>query len=342
MLPSQRKVLEVQSQQIDLADDAGLQQKKSFDLMSKQVGGRSNLGYTRLDQKNYLRKRRQRSLVQGEAGYLLQYFQRKSVENPLFYHAYQLDNEDQITNVFWADAMMLIDYEYFGDVISLDSTYCTNNSHRPLAVFSGFNHHRSAVIFGAALLYDETTESYKWLFESFLEAHKQKMPKTVFTDQDQAMAKALSIVMPEAYHGLCTWHLMQNGVKHLGNLMKGESHFLTDFKKCMYGYHDEEQFEEAWRTLIAKYDVQENDWLQRMYTLKEKWACCFMKKAFTLGMRSTQLSESVNAGATWINGQYNQQSMGDNSTLTQFGINSFTSLLMAQDNDDEITTLTNP
>lgn len=112
MLSSQRKVSEFQRQQIELADDAGLQQRKSFDLMSKEVGGRTNLGYIRIDQKNYLRKRRQRSLVHGEAGYLLQYFQKKSVENPSFYHAYQLDDEDQITNVFWADAGMLIDYGY--------------------------------------------------------------------------------------------------------------------------------------------------------------------------------------------------------------------------------------
>jgi len=180
-------------------------------------------------------------------------------------------------------------------VVSLDSTYCTNSSHRPLAIFSGFNHHRSAVIFGAALLYDETAESYKWLFETFLEAHQQKMPQTVFTDQAQAMANALVEVMPDTYHGLCTWHLMQNGIKHLGNLMKGGSHFLTDFTKCMYGYDEEEKFEESWITLLERYGVKENTWLQRAYTLKKKWASCFMKRAFTLGMRSTQLSESVNA-----------------------------------------------
>ncbi|MCH83980.1 protein FAR1-RELATED SEQUENCE 5-like, partial [Trifolium medium] len=217
------------------------------------------------------------------------------VKNPTFYHALQMDAEEQITNIFWADARMLIDYGYFGDVVSLDSTYCTNSSHRPLAIFSGFNHHRSAVIFGAALLYDETAESYRWLFETFLEAHKQKIPQTVFTDQDQAMAKALAEVMPGTYHGLCTWHLMQNCIKHLGNLMKGGSHFLSDFKKCMYGYEEEEQFEEGWRTLLVRYNAEDIPWLQRVYTIKEKWACCFMKKAFTLGMRSTQLSESVNA-----------------------------------------------
>ncbi|PNX80467.1 hypothetical protein L195_g036468, partial [Trifolium pratense] len=218
-----------------------------------------------------------------------------SLDSPSFYHAYQMDVEDQITNVFWADARMLFDYGYFGDVVSLDSTYCTNSSYRPLAVFSGFNHHRKAVIFGAALLYDETAESYKWLFETFLEAHKQKTPQTVFTDQDQAMAKALVQVMPGAYHGLCTWHLMQNCIKHLSHLMKGESHFLSDFKKCMYGYDDEKQFEESWRTLLVNYNGDEEPWLRRAYSLKEKWASCYMNKAFTLGMRSTQLSESVNA-----------------------------------------------
>jgi len=30
------------------------------------------------------------------------------------------------------------------------------------------------------------------------------MPQTVFTDQDQAMAKTLVEVMPWTYHGLCT------------------------------------------------------------------------------------------------------------------------------------------
>ena len=102
-----------------------------------------------------------------------------------------MDVDEQMTNVFWANACMILDYGYFGDVVSLDTTYCTNNAYRPLALFSGFNHYRQAIIFRAALLYDETAESFKWLFETFLEAHGQKRPQTIFTDQDQAMAKAL-------------------------------------------------------------------------------------------------------------------------------------------------------
>ncbi|XP_027343015.1 protein FAR1-RELATED SEQUENCE 5-like [Abrus precatorius] len=258
MLASHRKITEVQAHQIDLAESSGLRQKSSFQLMSTLAGHRANVGYTPLDAKNYLKSKRQWGMLYGEVGYLMEYFQRQLIENPSFFHAYQMDVEEQITNVFWADAKMVIDYGCFGEVISLDTTYCTNRANRPL-----------------------TAESFKWLFETFLEAHNQKQPQTIFTDQDQAMAKAIVQVMPHTHHALCTWHLMQNGIKHLGNLMRGETHFLRDLKKCMYDYDSSIEFEGAWRRFITEYN--------------EKWASCYLKDVFTLGMRSTQLSESLNS-----------------------------------------------
>ncbi|XP_028796853.1 protein FAR1-RELATED SEQUENCE 5-like [Neltuma alba] len=295
MMRSQRKISSAQADEIDLAKDAGLKQKETYDLMSKQAGGRANLGFTRVDMKNYLKTKRQRSLVDGEVRCLLNYFEEQITENPSFYHSYQLDVEDKITNIFWADARMLIDYAYFGDVISLDTTYCTNNNHRPFAIFSGLNQYRGVLIFGAALLYDETTESFKWLFETFLKANKQKRPATIFTDQDQAMARALREVIPEVKHALCTWHIEQNGIKHLRNKMKGNSHILRDFNKCMFAIDDQSQFEETWASLISSYNLEDNTWVKSIYEIKEKWAWCYMKHSLTLGMRSTQISESINA-----------------------------------------------
>ncbi|KAK9275063.1 hypothetical protein L1049_022321 [Liquidambar formosana] len=48
------------------------------------------------------------------------------------------------------------------------------------------------VIFGAALLDDETIDSFKWSFETFLGAMFGKQPKTILTDQSAAMANAIS------------------------------------------------------------------------------------------------------------------------------------------------------
>ena len=100
-----------------MAVDSGLMQKASFQLMSAHTGGRTNLGYIPLDAKNYLRARRQRSMVYGEIGSLMEYFQTQLLENPSFIHAYQMDCDEQVTNVFWADAKMILDYGYFGEAV---------------------------------------------------------------------------------------------------------------------------------------------------------------------------------------------------------------------------------
>jgi zinc finger SWIM domain-containing protein 3 len=47
-------------------------------------------------------------LKYGEAGSMLKYFQDKSIENPSFQHVVQLDCDEQIANVFWVDAEMML------------------------------------------------------------------------------------------------------------------------------------------------------------------------------------------------------------------------------------------
>ncbi|GAA0140732.1 hypothetical protein LIER_02029 [Lithospermum erythrorhizon] len=61
----------------------------------------------------------------------------------------------------------ICDYRFFGDVLSFDTTFRTNNLYRPLAAFIGFNHHRQICIFGAALLFNETADTFRWLFQTF-------------------------------------------------------------------------------------------------------------------------------------------------------------------------------
>jgi zinc finger SWIM domain-containing protein 3 len=215
-MPSQRTMSITQAAEIDLAYESSLRLKDSYQHMSKQVGGGDNLGFTKQDHKNYLRNKRQKALKFGEAASLERYFRSQFKENPSYYYAFQLDVEELITNIFWADARMIIDYGHFGDAISFDTTYSTNRDARPLGVFLGLNHHRETVVFGATLLFDETIESFVRLFETFLEAMSEKKPITIFTDQDAAMSAAIKEVMPETYHGLCSWHMWQNANRHLG------------------------------------------------------------------------------------------------------------------------------
>ena len=46
--------------------------------------------------------------------------------------------------------------------------------------------------------------------------------------------------------------------------------------------------------MLENFHLQQNTLSIDIYQLKIKWATCFMKMTFTLGIRSTQLSESFN------------------------------------------------
>ena len=52
-------------------------------------------------------------------GGLLEYLQRLQSKDLNFSYAIQVDLDDLITNIFWADGRMKLDYEYFGDVVCL-------------------------------------------------------------------------------------------------------------------------------------------------------------------------------------------------------------------------------
>jgi zinc finger SWIM domain-containing protein 3 len=57
-----------------VADDSGIAPKVAHEFLGRYVGGASNLGYTHRDHKNYLRTKRQREMMYGEAGSLLKIF----------------------------------------------------------------------------------------------------------------------------------------------------------------------------------------------------------------------------------------------------------------------------
>ncbi|XP_009801826.2 protein FAR1-RELATED SEQUENCE 5-like [Nicotiana sylvestris] len=294
LLPSQRKIKMAQAYEIDLLDDLGIRPKASFDYAARQAGGQSFLGYTKRDHKNYLRDKRTDSLKHGVARSLVNYFEKRTLEDPAFRFSLQLDDEGLITNIFWADGKMIRDFKIYGDIVSFDTTYRTDKEYRPLALFVGLNNHREMVIFGAALLYEESAESFEWLFNAFFRIMSAEKPKTFITDQDPAISFAVSLVMPQTYHRLCVWHLEKNAFKHLNHVFRAHASFPGDFSKLLYHYEYEEDFLFAWQEMLEKYDLGDNSWLKNTFAIREKCSMTYGRNTFSAGMRSTQLSESFN------------------------------------------------
>ena len=118
------------------------------------------------------------------------------------------------------------------------------------------NNHKKTTVFGATLLYDETTESFGWLSRTFLTAMSGKHPKTILTDEDAAMATAIRKVLPQSHHRLCVWHMNQNACKHLAGVVDEYKKFNADFQHCIYDIEEEDEFLGAWDKMIDKYGLR--------------------------------------------------------------------------------------
>ncbi|KAJ3682780.1 hypothetical protein LUZ60_013007 [Juncus effusus] len=136
-----------------------------------------------------------------------EYLATRVAEDVRFFHSVQPDEDDLITNIFWADAKMRIDYEDFGDVTCFDTTYKKLNDGRPFGLLVGL-----------------------WW---------RKKSKTILTDEDAAMASAIKTVLPEVHHRICVWHMYQNALKHLSGVFKEFKKFSFDFGNCVYEHENE-------------------------------------------------------------------------------------------------------
>ena len=63
IMRSQWKISKVHAGLIELASSYGIKPKTTHELMSREASGRANLGFTELDQYNYLRTRQQKNLI---------------------------------------------------------------------------------------------------------------------------------------------------------------------------------------------------------------------------------------------------------------------------------------
>lgn len=257
-------------------------------LNAASSGGFSNL-------KNFSRGIRVNPFGEGgEAQGLLEYLQRMQAANPAFFYAIQVDNNNCMTNVFWADAKARMAYQYFGDVVTFDTTYKKTKYMMPFATFRGVNNHLQSVTFGCALLMDETKGSYVWLLETWLTAMGGRHPETLVTDRDKAMEGAITRVFPNTSHRFCNWHILSRCKQKLSDVYSKYATLKTDLKECINQVETVDEFETRWEFILDKYNLWDNTWLQSLHEVRHQWAPAYQRGNFSPESAASQLSESLN------------------------------------------------
>lgn len=250
---------------------------------------------------NYIRPCNRKRTLGRDAQNLLNYFKKMQAENPGFYYAIQLDDDNRMTNVFWADARSRTAYSYFGDAVIFDTMYRPNQFQVPFAPFTGINHHGQMVLFGCALLLDESESSFTWLFKTWLSAMNDRHPLSITTDQDRAIQVAVAQVFPETRHCICKWHILREGQERLAHIYLAHPSFYGELYSCVNFSETIEDFESSWASLLDRYDLRRNEWLQAVYNARKQWAPVYFRGTFFAALSSNQ------GVSTFFDGYVNQQ-----------------------------------
>lgn len=88
------------------------------------------------------------------------------VKTIIFFNMLDLNGNGQFRTVLWIYSRSGMACSYFDDVLTFDFTYLINTCQMQFYLFVRVNHHGQSTLFDCALLSDERTETFKWVFQS--------------------------------------------------------------------------------------------------------------------------------------------------------------------------------
>ncbi|XP_039684281.1 protein FAR1-RELATED SEQUENCE 5 [Medicago truncatula] len=288
MLPVHRTMTNHDKFQMKTMRKSGIPTSRIYGYFATQAGGYEKLDFTKRDM--YNEQLKERGSKSSDADAALEFLKGMCTRDDMMFWKHTLNVDGSLKHLFWCDGESRMDYSLFGDVLAFDATYRKIKYNTPLVIFSGVNHHNKSVIFGSAIVGEETEDSYVWLLENFLEAMDGKCLVSVITDGDLSMRNAIGRVFPDAHHRLCAWHLIRNATSNVKNLQ-----FVVKFKRCMLDDIDVDEFDRRWEELLHEFGLYGNRWMLEMYEKRDKWATAHIRGKFYAGFWTTSRCEGLHS-----------------------------------------------
>ena len=200
-----------------------------------------------------------------------------------------------LTRMFWMNDGQVSTAKLYGDILVID--VCENrNLYRmyltTLIVINGDNQARNVAY---ALHDSQDTDTFAWILNNFENAWRSESDvlskfnpvKAIFSDRDLAIRKAIQLELPNAFHGLCLFHINENLRKNLfSKLGSSWIAFRARFWDT-YRVGSESTFEEAWKELILRYPMASNYLSEYLYPCRAQWAWYSVGTHFCAGLRTT-------------------------------------------------------
>jgi hypothetical protein len=164
------------------------------------------------------------------------------------------------------------------------------------APFTGVNHHLQSIFFGAGFLANEKTESYIWLFQTFLRAMGGVAPRLIITDEAVSIKNAIDKVLATSVHRFCMWHILDKVPEKIGPSVREKPEFWKRLNSCVWGSENAHEFETQWNSLIMDFGLEDNEWFADRFSIRDTWIPAYFMDISLAGiLRTTSRSESANS-----------------------------------------------
>jgi hypothetical protein len=249
----------------------------------------------RKDLSNAIQKfKKQMKPNRNDACQMLNELYLKKENNPMWVVKPRFDPEERrLNSLFWMAPDQIIAYERYHDVVIVDTTSRTNQFDMILMLFTVIDNNFRNLIVAAALLEDETEETFAWVLQE-LRSSCEVIPTVLYSDADPALISAVKNNYQDTRHFHCIFHIDLNLRKKLkGKLRDQFEDFRAKFLK-MRNSLCHNQFEIQWNNLINEYPESQQYLTRVLYSCKTSWASYAINRNFTAGVQSSQRAEVSN------------------------------------------------
>ncbi|KAI3890092.1 hypothetical protein MKX03_015972 [Papaver bracteatum] len=295
LLPAYRKIPDVYQERILSLSRYGCSVSHIMKVMQSERGKESGqLPFLDRDVRNFLQSSKKIDR-ENDLSELLNMCKAAKVKDVNFFYDFTMDDNAKVSSIAWSYGDSFRAYKVFGDLVVCDATYHEITYNRLLVVWMGIDNHGKTILFGCALLRDETSRSFKWALQAFLRFMQGRFPPVIVTDVDFGLKEAISSVLPNTKHVFGLWHIVSKLPSWFSYpLGPRYDEFKSEFDR-LYSLVSRKDFESQWNQMLTHFGLVSNKHVSLLFSHRTSWALPYIRGYFLAQMTRTDFSKSIDA-----------------------------------------------
>lgn len=304
-LPAYRKIQEADQERILLLSKAGFPIHRIVKVLELEKGIQGGqLPFLERDVRNFVQNRR-RAVQENDALLtekretdtmeLLDICKATNETDEYFVYDFTVDENNKVENIAWSFPGSIHAYAMLGDVVYFDTTYRSITYGLIFGAWLGIDSNGRTILFGVALLQDETLRSFAWALQTFVHFMKGRCPKTILTDLDPGLGDAIRSALPNTRHVISVCNILPKLSGWFSLLLGSQfSEFKSEFDALCH-VESTEDFELQWSQMVSMFGLGSDRHIALLYSVRTSWALSYIRGYFLARMATPAYLKSVDA-----------------------------------------------